>query len=326
MKKILLIAILCLAFILGFETNVFAAGVAKIGDTTYDTLDAALAGVGTEATITIIDNIDLPGKATIPAGKKVVLDLNGKTLKVPTVENNYGIVVKGDLTIKGKGTVTLGMYGIGVAAGGNLTVESGTYNCPTGDYLIGVWGTATIKGGTFNGNYCIANGFDNGKIEILDGTFYSHEDTIVLGGVTIKGGAFNHDVTDYLADGVKMVLYNGVYFTGTVYNITIETAKNGKVEAVKTAVDGQPVKLTITPNKGYELDKINVTKTDGTQVGVENNEFMMPKSDVKVMATFKVSTLDNTPQTGNLNLLMIASILLTGGILVLIITKKYKVN
>lgn len=307
MKKIMFVIMLVLVFCI--SSNVFAAtNVAEIGGTKYETLSAAISAAGTNnATITLLENVNLEGKLSFPKGSNIVLDLNGKNLTVPTVENNYGIVVGGNLTIKGKGIVSVGMYGIGVQPTGNLTIENGTYKCLTGDYLLGCWGTATIKGGLFDGNYCVANAFDNGKISILDGTFYSKEPTIVLGGVTVYGGAFNHSVEDYLADGIEMKLYNGVYYTGKIYKITLEETKNGTITVSNEAVAEQPVKVTAKANKGYELENIKVTDKDGKIIAVTNGKFTMPESDVKVLGIFVSTTLDNTPQTGNGEILIYIS-------------------
>ena len=230
MKRMLFLTSLVLLF-LTLTTNVFAQNyVAEAGGVKYETLSGAISAAGTTSTtITLIDNINLDGKLSFPKGSNIVLDLNGKSLTVPTVENNYGIVVGGNLTIKGSGTVSLGMYGIGVQPSGNLTIEDGTYKCLSGDYLLGSWGTTTIKGGLFDGNYCIANGFDGGTVKILDGTFYSKEATIVLGGTEIYGGAFNQNVEEYLAEGIEMKMYNGLYFTGEVYKITVTDSEHGKV-------------------------------------------------------------------------------------------------
>ena len=165
MKKTIYITLLILLFSL--VNNVFAEStyVAKIGEVQYESLESAISAAGTtNTTITLIDNINLNGKLSFPKGCNITLDLNGKNMTVPTVENNYGIVVAGKLTIKGEGSVSLGMYGIGVTTTGDLTIESGTYKCQTGDYLLGSWGTAVIKGGLFDGNYCIANGFNNGTV------------------------------------------------------------------------------------------------------------------------------------------------------------------
>ena len=76
------------------------------------------------------------------------------------------------------------------------------------------------------------------------------------------------------------------------YTITIEPAENGTVTADKqTAHIGETVTLTVTPDKGYELDEIHVMNGT-TQVAVTPAEegkyaFVMPAGNVKVQATFK---------------------------------------
>lgn len=328
MKKTLFVMLLFLVFSL--ITNVFAdtTYVAKIGDKQYTTLSEAISAAGTsQTTITVINNIDLDGKLSFPKGSNITLDLNGKNLDVPTVENNYGIVVGGNLTIKGSGIVSLGMYGIGVQPTGNLTIEDGTYKCLSGDYLLGSWGTATIKGGLFDGNYCIANGFDGGTVKILDGTFYSKESTIVLGGTEIFGGAFNQNVDEYLAEGIEMKMVNGLYFTGKLYKITVEKAEHGTVTTLSEAVAEQPVKVTAKANKGYELSNIKVTGEDGKIIAVTNGEFVMPNGPVTVLGIFESTSLDNTPQTGNGNIITIISIVgMIIAIAAIVITKKYIIN
>ncbi len=327
MKKIIFVIMLVLVF--GISSNILAASnIAEVNGVKYETLSAAISAAGSNnVTITLLDNVSLDGKITFPKGSNIVLDLNDKNLTVPTVENNYGIVVGGNLTIKGKGTVSLGMYGIGVQPTGNLTIENGTYKCLSGDYLLGCWGTATIKGGLFDGNYCIANAFDNGKINILDGTFYSKEPTIVLGGVTVYGGAFNHSVEEYLADGIEMKLYDGVYFAGKIYKIQVEETEHGTITVANEAVAEQPVKVIAKANNGYELENIKVTDKDGKIITVSNGEFVMPESDVKVLGIFVSETLDNTPQTGNKEVLIYINILGVGLVLLIItIFAKLKFN
>jgi len=329
MKKII-----CLIVIIYFSliANVFAVDkyVAKIGDKQYKSLSEAVTAAGTtSATITVIDNVSLDGKLSFPKGSNIVLDLNGKTINVPTVENNYGIVVAGNLTIKGNGTMTLGMYGIGVTATGNLVIESGTYKCLSGDYLIGSWGSAVIKGGLFDGNYCIANGFEKGTVDILDGTFYSKEPTIVLGNVEIFSGAFNQNVDDYLASGVEMKQYNGLYFTGKVYKIIVKESENGSVTTLSEAVGEQPVKVVAKPNKGYQISNIKVIDEEDKLITVRNGEFVMPNSPVTVLGIFEPINMDNTPQTGGITFKIIVSTIILAVVIcgIYVLNKKtIKVN
>ena len=76
------------------------------------------------------------------------------------------------------------------------------------------------------------------------------------------------------------------------FNVKIsESISHGKVIADKTS--GIPAKekvtLTVTPDEGYELDKLRVVKdiSDLNVVFDEDNTFKMPGSDVTVTATFK---------------------------------------
>ena len=76
------------------------------------------------------------------------------------------------------------------------------------------------------------------------------------------------------------------------FNVKIsELISHGKVIADKTS--GIPAKekvtLTVTPDEGYELDKLRVVKdiSDLNVVLDEDNTFKMPGSDVTVTATFK---------------------------------------
>ena len=81
-------------------------------------------------------------------------------------------------------------------------------------------------------------------------------------------------------------------FKMTDYTITIEPAENGTVTADKeTANMGETVTLTITSNKGYELDEIYVmsgtTRLTMVSEGEGNHTFVMPANNVVISALFK---------------------------------------
>ena len=78
------------------------------------------------------------------------------------------------------------------------------------------------------------------------------------------------------------------------YTITIEPAENGTVTADKeTANMGETVTLTVTPDKGYELDEIHVmngtTQVDVTITTDGKYTFVMPAGNVEISATFKMT-------------------------------------
>ena len=76
------------------------------------------------------------------------------------------------------------------------------------------------------------------------------------------------------------------------YNVKINTAEGGKVTANTTACAPKTeVILTVAPSEGYELDNLSVMNTaTNAAVEVSGGKFIMPESDVNVVATFKKTT------------------------------------
>ncbi len=99
----------------------------------------------------------------------------------------------------------------------------------------------------------------------------------------------DHDVT-VTATWDKNSTGGGVVIP-TVFPVNVKDSDNGEVEAsAKYAVPGSTVKLTVTPDEGYELDTlivksgskfINVTEKNGKY------QFVMPFGSATVTATFK---------------------------------------
>ena len=78
---------------------------------------------------------------------------------------------------------------------------------------------------------------------------------------------------------------------GDKHKVTIAGSANGTVKAGATKfAAGTTVTLTVSPESGYQLDKLVVKDDDGTNVAVSNYKFVMPNSDVTVTATFKKAT------------------------------------
>ena len=76
--------------------------------------------------------------------------------------------------------------------------------------------------------------------------------------------------------------------TPTAYTVTIANdITNGTVTANKTsAVKGDTVKLTATPDNGWQLSSYSVTDENGNDITVTEGIFTMPASNVTVSATF----------------------------------------
>ncbi len=81
-------------------------------------------------------------------------------------------------------------------------------------------------------------------------------------------------------------------FKAIDYTITITPAENGTVTADKqTAHIGETVTLTVTPDKGYELDEIHVmngtTRLTTVSEDEGNHTFVMPANNVVISTLFK---------------------------------------
>ena len=145
--------------------SVFADVVAKIGDTDYETLEAAVAAVGADETIVLQANLELTATVNLNVDKKYTIDLNGKTISNDTLTThakNMFVVNAGDVTLTNgsitspngrgviayAGTLTLSQLEIAtdlralcVYDAAHVILENGSTLRATGrDYVVAVWG------------------------------------------------------------------------------------------------------------------------------------------------------------------------------------------
>lgn len=79
----------------------------------------------------------------------------------------------------------------------------------------------------------------------------------------------------------------------TTYAVTVEKAEHGKVTASPSrASSGTPVTITVTPDEGYELEKLTVTDSKGSEVKLTDKgngkyTFDMPNTKVEIRAVFR---------------------------------------
>ena len=161
------------------ETN----AVAKVGDTYYKTLADAVAAADNN-TVTLLK--DVTADITIPAGKTMTLDLNGKTL---TNVNDHTILNNGNLTITGTGKVD------------NISHAKGAlYNK----------GTVVVNGGTFDRSK------ENGKTSNDSGSnsWYTIKN---VGSMTIHDGATVQTAGNNTTLGKFSSLVSNGYFNAGDY-------------------------------------------------------------------------------------------------------------
>ena len=104
---------------------------------------------------------------------------------------------------------------------------------------------------------------------------------------------------------VVSVTYKGSshHSSSTSNTVSASTASNGKVSLDKsTAKKGDTVTVTVTPDAGYQLDKLTVTDAKGKTVDVTKKSdgkytFTMPNSKVTITPTF--SKIEDTKPSKN---------------------------
>ena len=159
--------------------------VAMIGAKEYTTLTAAINKANTGDTVTLLK--DTKEDITIPSGKTITLDLNGKTL---TNVDDHTILNNGNLTITGTGRVD------------NISHAKGAlYNK----------GTVVINGGTFDRSK------ENGKTS-NDSGFNSWYTIKNVGSMTIHDGATVQTAGNNAALGKFSSLVSNGYFDANDYS------------------------------------------------------------------------------------------------------------
>ena len=228
------------------ETN----AVAKVGDTYYKTLTDAVKAAD-NATVTLLK--DVTEDVTIPAGKTITLDLNGKTL---TNVKDHTILNNGNLTIAGTGKVdnishakgALYNKGTVVVNGGTFdrSKENGKNKGESGQnswYTIKNVGTMTINDGAIvqtAGNNASLGKFSslvsNGYFNAGDYTNNKGLDQPIL---TIDGGTFRGGLNTIKNDDRAKLTINGGtfsnYYQAVVQNHNVAEITGGTFTAASDA-------------------------------------------------------------------------------------------
>ena len=189
---------------------------AKVGDTYYKTLAAAVAEAKNGDTVTLVKDTD-QGFA-VPAGLSITFDVNGKKLE----RNGQDIQNDGTLTIcdstKQGAIISKGAQAIGVGHNSNTTIEYANVKSVEGAVITGyaTGATITIKDGVFNAsdNAVVAG---NGNRTDSTGATRVNSNTI-----NILGGTFNGQIKSegYVACGIYAPWNGNITVNGGIFNIT----------------------------------------------------------------------------------------------------------
>ena len=258
------------------ETN----AVAKVGDTYYKTLADAVAAADNN-TVTLLK--DVTADITIPAGKTMTLDLNGKTL---TNVNDHTILNNGNLTITGTGKVDNISHAKGALYNkGTVVVNGGTFdrskeNDKTSNdsgsnswYTIKNVGSMTIHDGATvqtAGNNTTLGKFSslvsNGYFNAGD---YTNNRGLEQPILTIDGGTFRGGLNTIKNDDHAKLTINGGtfsnYYQAVVQNHNIAEITGGTFTAASDA--NAKTYGIYNCGCGAEIDLGTLTVSGGTFTG-----------------------------------------------------------
>lgn len=199
--------------------------VAMIGDATYETLADAVAKADNGATIKLLK--DAEENITIPAGKTITIDLNGK--KITNKSADTITVEKGAaLTINGTGTVDNVTHGkAAIVNGGTVVLNGGLYTRSKEDM------ENNKDTGGKNSYYTILN--DNGGVMTINAGVevknIGHFSSMIRNGgttastLTINGGTFSGGINTVKNDGAGTLTINGGDFSNTTQFVVMNWHK-----------------------------------------------------------------------------------------------------
>lgn len=118
-----------------------------------------------------------------------------------------------EFTVKKENTQSHLATAVAVEYGASATIDSGTYTAPYAAYIYNSGGSLTINGGTFTGTKAALRA-DKGTIIVNGGEFKGDITIAKDATLTIYGGTFSADPTDYVAEGYSAT-QNGDVWTVT---------------------------------------------------------------------------------------------------------------
>ena len=306
------------------------AYVAKVDNVKYETLQAAItAAQDTKdgATITLLTDINTSSYYEVKGDNPVTIDLAGHNITGSGISGLFYVTAKGDLTIKGEGTVTaVEDNGAAMAVWvrspiAKVTLEGGTYTQqitntadPHFDLIYVERGNVYVKGGTYKGFTpdwtlnCKDDYYQSkeANIEVTGGTFVGFDPAnnmaegentnfVAAGYVSTKGADGNFVVTE-----VKVAEVNGVAYA------TLS-------EAIAAANAGDTVKLLRdinTPEISYMISRSLTIDLNGMTVTGSGYDavFQIDNADAKVVIkNGKVVAVEQSGSAGKYTMAIWAS-------------------
>lgn len=255
----------------------FTDDVSKLGaaynettKTIYESLAEALTAAQSGETISVVKDTDLTASAAVKNGVTLVVNPD------VTLSITEGTILTNNGTIENKGEIA----GTGTVTGTVTKYYTVTF---TSNKEIESVEVKDEKNGTVEPNvegkfiYSLKDGKYTYTMETVRGTR--------TGSFTVDGKELT--INERFSSGGSSHSYDGY--------ITIINPKNGEVSVSSDWADeGDKITLTITPDKGYVVDKIEIVDLEGDKIDAKKVDdedgkytFRMENCDVTVTVTFK---------------------------------------
>ncbi len=300
------------------------AYVAKVDNVKYETLQAAItAAQDTKdgATITLLTDINTSSYYEVKGENPVIIDLAGHNITGSGISGLFYVTAKGDLTIKGEGTVTaVEDNGAAMAVWvrspiAKVTLEGGTYTQqitntadPHFDLIYVERGNVYVEGGTYKGFTpdwtlnCYDEHYQSkeANIEVTGGTFVGFDPAnnkaegentnfVPAGYVSTKGADGNYTVEEYKPVEV-WTGYSGAKVAS--YATVAEAAE--KLDGNKWIVIGKDYTLTEDFTIGGEnLDNLYLDVAEGATLTVAEGVTLTVAANAKRLGVRDGATLVN---------------------------------
>lgn len=260
--------------------------VAKVGDTYYKTLSAAITAAEDGQTVKMLNDTKVTEEISF-SGKKITLDLNGKII-TGEFKDNYSVIEaqgeNGSLTLTDTsadkaGKLASNKYGISAADGGKLIVNSGTveagYAALSGNNTAGDM-NFEVNGGTLTSKQSEAIYMPGQQNLVVNGGVINGGISARMGQITVNNGVINGMTKAQTADAMSEYWnYSGsawigdaIYVWGGTYNSENAYGNTTNVKIYGGTINGNAHRAIAVYDIGNNYEqKVNVTITDGKVSG-----------------------------------------------------------
>ena len=253
--------------------------VAKVGNEYFEDLTEALKKATAENEVVLLKDVDL--STVVVVNKKVILDLNGKTIKNETdiwndTTSSWSLISvreDGDLIIKGNGTLQAkngDCFAIDVQDGGKLLIDNGSFVGNISALYV-YDGEATINGGKYSIQQLSEYGDHRYTLNCWDANYKTGDAKIIVNGGTfmnfnpayntaegvgtnfvVEGNKIVKNVDKYTVDAIKdedVALANGI-----AYTTLADAFANAESEATVKLLKDVDLSTVVVVNKKVILD------------------------------------------------------------------------